>query len=132
MESIRFDPALKAPDGTASNQFPFGWRAIDEKALSHSLFFYYFPTMIERRLLHPEGEQSFEAFLYWFHDKSGIAFSRDYWKGTVKYFAFGCPHQYVELSKEECETRGIYHAGNCYHVEECKLCKGLSSRDSSD
>jgi hypothetical protein len=50
----------------------------------------------------------------------------------VKYFRIGCKHEFVELFQDECEKRDIYHAGRCYHVSECKLCKLIDAYDSSD
>lgn len=41
------------------------------------------------------------------------------------------PHTYRELGQDECRHRGIYHAGNCWHVSECKGCGNVYSVDSS-
>lgn len=40
-------------------------------------------------------------------------------------------HSYQELSSAECRVRGIYHAGNCYHVELCTGCGHVFAYDSS-
>ena len=42
-----------------------------------------------------------------------------------------CKHDWGEISKETAEQIGIYHAGNCYHVEVCKLCGKDRAYDSS-
>lgn len=41
-------------------------------------------------------------------------------------------HEYTELSVSESRKLGIYHGGNCYHVQKCKHCGHVSSYDSSD
>jgi hypothetical protein len=41
-------------------------------------------------------------------------------------------HEYVELTVAECRKLGVYHAGNCYHVNRCKHCGNVSAYDSSD
>lgn len=44
-----------------------------------------------------------------------------------------CIHDYAkQLSFQECRERGIYHAGNCWHVYECSKCGSTISQDSSD
>lgn len=40
-------------------------------------------------------------------------------------------HTYVELSTTECRAKGLYHAGNCYHVSECTGCGHVNAVDSS-
>jgi hypothetical protein len=45
----------------------------------------------------------------------------------------GCVHDYAkQLSYKECQERGIYHAGSCWHVYECSKCGSTLSEDSSD
>ena len=41
-------------------------------------------------------------------------------------------HEYVTLGVDECDAKGIYHAGNCFHVSRCKHCGDIASVDSSD
>jgi hypothetical protein len=45
-----------------------------------------------------------------------------------------CIHEWKEIGREECRKRGVYHAGNCYHVYVCsKLgCAAVMAQDSSD
>jgi len=42
-----------------------------------------------------------------------------------------CNHEWIEVSKDTAEAVGIYHAGNCYHVEICKNCGKDQAYDSS-
>lgn len=41
-------------------------------------------------------------------------------------------HEYKELSQAECRKLGVYHGGNCYHVEKCIHCGNVAAYDSSD
>ena len=41
-------------------------------------------------------------------------------------------HEYVTLTAAECLAKGIYRAGNCFHVSRCKHCGDIASVDSSD
>lgn len=140
METLVYKPDLKAPDGTTYNDYPLGWKEITEKEFAQSKFWVYRSTMVESRQMYhktPEGHNDVVkgftgAVLYWFHDKTGVAMSHDYWGGKIHYYVFGCDHKYTELSQDECGKRGIYHAGRCYHVSECKVCGTISAHDSSD
>lgn len=40
-------------------------------------------------------------------------------------------HAFRELDVPECRQRGIYHAGNCYHVSLCTRCDFVRAVDSS-
>lgn len=130
-----------APDGTRYNDPPKGLRRIDEKAFAQSKYFSYSPELIEFRQIYVKSNDDLSPdrkgimismTLYWFHDDTGIAIHADYWKGKVEYFAFGCKHEYKELSQEECRERNIQHYGRCYHVSECKKCGYINAVDSSD
>lgn len=130
METLVYSPTLKAPDGTGYNDFPLGWREITEEEFSKSKFWIYGPVMFETRQMYHKGTRVTDARLYWLHDKTGFAMSNN--SNKVQYYVFGCDHKYTELSQEECSKRNIYHAGKCYHVSECKLCKTINSYDSGD
>ena len=43
-----------------------------------------------------------------------------------------CIHDFVGVSEDECNRRGITHHGRCWHVYECKHCGQITSHDSSD
>ncbi len=72
--------------------------------------------------------------LYFFYDGTGIAMTHTYGKNKMlRYFKFAsCEHNYSELSMKECQSRGIYYSGNCYHVYECTKCNWIEAVDSSD
>jgi len=131
----------KAPDGTGYNDPPIGLGRISEKEFATSEFFSYRPVASEYRQIYVTSKDDLtpnrngkmmSIQMYWYHDGTGIAMHADYWGGKVEYFAFGCKHKYHERSRAECESRGILHFGNCYHVEECSECKYVNSYDSSD
>jgi hypothetical protein len=137
---------IESPDGTNSYEPPKGWRQItvDEFTLSH--FNNMLPDHIENRqfIWHktdaPYNKIYIHAQLYWYADNTGIAFHKEWvynpkireGKWVMFYFAFGCNHQFKELSQKECRARDIPHYGNCWHVHECQLCKRTNSYDSSD
>jgi hypothetical protein len=44
-----------------------------------------------------------------------------------------CIHDWVEISAQEAEKRGLYHAGRCWHVYVCSHgCGRTTAQDSSD
>lgn len=123
------------------NEVPTGFREITEEEFSKSYFFHYTPEEHEFRqfvIPDPEGKHRYGncvkgVHLYRFFDGTGIALVSEYWEGKVRYFKFGCQHDYsVTLSPEECRSRNIPHYGNCYHVYECSKCKHVLAQDSSD
>jgi hypothetical protein len=130
----------KAPDGTQFNDPPIGLRRITEKEFVRSQFFVETIALEEYRQIHVEdkitlkrGRNHMIALkMYWFHDGTGVAIHNDYWGEKVEYFAFGCQHDYHELSKDECVKRGIQHWGMCWHVTECSKCNYINCYDSSD
>jgi len=137
---------IDSPDGTDSYEMPKGWRPITLEELALSRFNNESPAFIEHRQFDwhndtpPYGKKRIIAILHWYHDKTGVAFHKDWIYNPTKregqwelsYFAFGCRHQFKELSTEESRARGVAHYGNCWHVHECQLCKYVNSYDSSD
>jgi hypothetical protein len=119
------------------NDFPPNWHPITEEDFSHSLFFSYAPVFRDTRQMLPSraGKEGacVDAVLFFYHDGTGVGIERDYWAGKVNYYAFSvCEHQYREISQAECAKRGIFHGGNCYHVEVCSKCGHINAYDSSD
>jgi hypothetical protein len=113
------------------NSLPPNWAEITEKEFSQSNFFSYTPEFVEFRQAPLDGTFT-GIHLFHFFDGTGVALTRDYWKGTVRYFKFAaCEHSLVELSGEDCRAAGIHHAGNCYHVYRCTKCGFVQSMDSS-
>lgn len=66
----------------------------------------------------------------WYHDR-GLAIVHSITHGGLKFYRIGCDHAWRELPQAECRERGIYHAGNCYHVSECATCGYVEAVDSS-
>jgi len=131
-----------APDGTDYNTFPVGWREVTEKEYAQ-YGTTYIPEYIETRQMFRvkdddvTGRDNFltnkimSATLFWFRDKTGWAIVPNFWEGSIRYFRFGCDHEYKELSMSESAKRGVHHFGNCYHVRECKKCGHIYAYDSS-
>lgn len=143
---------IPSVDGTDWYEVPVGWRPITMAELAVSQFNNELPVHIEQRQFNweqstlPYGRKRIHATLYWYADKTGIAFHKEWvykngegrnsgsnqdgWQ--LSCYAFGCKHQYRELSAEECRAIGVAHYGNCWHVHRCELCKYINSYDSSD
>lgn len=104
------------------NQFPDGWRELTEAQFSRSAFFTYAPERREMRQMHPEpgtndparlageGERrtagvAMQATLYHFADQTGVALVSEYWRGKVRFFAFGCDHAFEDLDDVHGDRR---------------------------
>jgi hypothetical protein len=115
------------------NEVPNGWREVSEKEFAQSPAFIYPPVSSEHRQIHPEGEPEYLSVrLNFLHDGTGWALGHDYWKGRVRFFQFGCVHEWREVPSQECRSRGIFHGGRCFHVSECLKCHHVQGVDSSD
>lgn len=118
------------------NEFPPGWREINKRTFAKSDFFTYSAKLIQYRqmLRYIDGTSSGVAavstHLYWMQDNTGYALVNDYWKGTIKYFAFGCKHQHDDPI-EELKRRNI-QLFDMQHAHFCKKCGWLGVYDSSD
>lgn len=136
-----------------SNAFPLGWQEITPlQFVRETPFNTYTPVHSEYRQMIPEKGETRQDYLtydtyqkkwrsvavcttlHYFHDDTGVAIVCDYWntEKPIRYFRFGCKHDYRELSMEECRKEGLYHAGRCYHVNKCRKCDNINSYDSSD
>lgn len=113
------------------NQPPKGWESITEQEMTENIFMMYAPDFIEYRQI-TIGAESFPVWLYYYFDGTGIGIRTDYWNKKMKFWRFGCRHIYRELTQKECARRKIFHGGNCYHVEECEVCKFINVYDSGD
>lgn len=134
------------------NAFPSGWRELTPLEFARSQFGSYTPEFEEYRQMIPGDDEKREAYLtyntnrktwerqmmavrlYYFADSTGVAILTSYWntEKPLRFFAFGCAHDYREMGQDECAKRNLYHAGRCYHVYECKKCNDIMSQDSSD
>lgn len=143
---------LKKLECQHPNDFPLGWRELTTMEFANSQFRAYSWAWDEYRQMIPETSEKRPAYLtynkwqkrdvattlcarlFFYDDGTGLAIVADGYndKAPVRFFAFGCEHDYHELSSAECHKRGIYHAGRCWHVNECLTCKHVLSYDSSD
>ena len=115
------------------NEVPANWREVPEKEFAQSIAFTYPPERSEFRQIAPTGEPyTLSVRLNFMHDGTGWAMASDYWEGKVRFFRFGCAHEWRGVGQDECRERGIFHGGNCYNVSQCKKCGYVSGVDSSD
>jgi len=119
-----------APDNGTYNTAPPKFRKVEEKEICTSLLFYYNPELIEDRQFMIDGVFR-KIKLFWFHDRTGVGIYSDYTNKKIIWYKFGCDHNFVELSQQECNKRDLMHFGSCYHVYECKECGYINAVDSS-
>lgn len=138
--------ARKIRENTGQHyEIPSGWTELSQKEFAQSAFFEEVPTFTEKRRLSDasdaEGEKygSLVAQLFHYKDNQGVAlvtrydgcFDQDKKAEKVRFYRFGCHHNYVEIPFKEAVKRSIYHAGNHWKVEECSLCGHIYSADTS-
>lgn len=111
------------------NQYPPGWRELTAAEFAQSSFFTYQTEMVEYRQMHGQGAYQ-SAHLNWMNDNTGFAIVNDFWEGTIKFFRFGCEHEYGD-PKPELERRQI-RMFSTNHATYCIKCKHLAITDSSD
>jgi hypothetical protein len=109
----------EAPDGTGYNDPPINLKEITEADFAKSQFHSYTFTHVEFRQMILKDDLSsgkltngkmVQAKLFWFSDDTGVAISADSWKGTVRYFAFGCNHK-IEVKKLDTDVK--LHCSKC-------------------
>lgn len=121
------------------NDFPPQWREIDPNEFGQKMNHYSF-IKSEYRQMHLKGNDyipALQATLFFFHDNTGIAVSKESIKEKGKYnykqisrfFAFGCDHDYQEIPWNR-EQFGPQYKG--LHAMKCSKCGMLKSVDSSD
>ena len=133
----RIEPVNSLPDYVTGdfNTTPDNWRPIDIEE-------YYLknvntPDFIEKRQLRQLNEKSLKktinAVLHWFSDGTGTALELDMINKQVNFYAFGCDHEWIELSQDECKQKNIPHLGSFYHhVEICTKCGNTKAYDTYD
>lgn len=124
------------------NDLPANFREITEGEFAHSHFFSYdaefqttrHPWSSDPAQMAEIGKYNFKSTLkVWFYwDGTGLAMAQEYWDNKIRYFAFGCEHDYKELSAAEARKEGVQHYGKCWHVNKCQKCGHVHSVDSSD
>jgi hypothetical protein len=115
------------------NDFPPNWHEISEAEFAKSSYFTYSPMLREFRQMKNRGDHNepmIGAHLHWMHDNTGFAIVNDFWACKIKFFAFGCKHEFSDPT-EELKSRGLKLFA-CQHAMFCKKCNSLSIVDSSD
>lgn len=109
------------------NDFPPGWREVSEEDFAQSSFFTYAPDMVQhRQMMTPERDApAMSAHLYFMWNGIGYAMVNDFWKKSVKFFAFGCDHAY----EPDPDYKPAFNCDNGY---VCKKCGHHYAVDSSD
>jgi hypothetical protein len=155
VEVSRDDPSLqkilKRLECEHNNSFPLGWREITPLEFARSKFGTYTPDFEQNRQMHPAKDEKRQDFLtynsyrkiyepqalcatlYYFWDGTGLAIQTSYYntEKPLRFFAFGCDHNYREMGDDESRSRG-YSVGRCLHTTECRKCKHVFAYDSSD
>ena len=126
------DEQIKAffPTNDGFNYAPVGFHEVTEKEFAQSGFFTYpFEANEYRQLLYDQNGKPLtkdtpilSIRLFFHSDNQGFGMSTDYWAGKVRYFRFGCEHEYEHTKK----------LGNCYNQYTCKVCGHVNAVDSSD
>jgi len=114
------------------NDFPPNWHEIDAKAYSRADYFTYGAWLSEyRQMLPPTRDKVMVAArLEFLRDGTGYAVVNDWHEQTIKYFKFGCDHQWGDPT-EELKKRGIKLA-MFDNASYCVKCGHLAIHDSSD
>lgn len=117
------------------NDIPPNLVELSEAEYVRNNYFSYEPVFVEFRQFVFEnlsGKKYYHNFrLYYMDEHSGYAVTADYDAGKVRYFRFGCNHEYAELTAQQSADLGIRHFGNCYHVYKCTKCDKIRQVDSS-
>ncbi len=111
-----------APDKTGYNDPPVALREISAEEFAKCSVTNHIPSHMEFRQMwlnsklekcmsSPDGKM-ISAQLFWMADDTGYAISTDYWKGTIRYFLFGCNHD-LEQKKFDASTQE-YNCKKCH------------------
>lgn len=116
------------------NDPPKGCHQITEAEFSQiSQFASHSPVCVVYKQFIPPGESIYHGMsCYMFRDGTGYGMYFDYWGKKIKYYYFGCDHQYVELSPEQMRVKGIPAMGSCAHAFECDFCGYINAYHSDD
>lgn len=122
------------------NTVPPNFREITYDEFAKSDFFSYSFTTREFRQfkyeLNPSKPITYvSCWLYYMLLGHGYGFISDFWgqEGKkLRIFKFGCKHQFVELTQQECKEQNILHFGRCWYVYKCQLCGIIKSEDNGD
>jgi len=122
------------------NVAPTGWTEISEAEFCKSGFFTWSPSYQEYRQLYRDIDgNTFDKYIsvkmYYMWNSQGFAISADYWAGKLRFFRFGCDHEYgAPMTDSDWNSPGVdkHFRGMCCHTEKCKKCGHIWQYDSSD
>lgn len=118
------------------NDFPPHWTEINEGAFCISEHFLNRPAMIEFRQMRDKTDPRkpiISAHLHWQEGLShGYAIVPYRAEGKVRFFRFGCPHQWAVTPYEILKSDGVADILPGLHYYRCKRCSLVWSQDSSD
>lgn len=100
------------------NDFPPGWEEIPEAELARSDFFLYAPDLVEHRQMMGRIDRApaMSATLYFMPRGHGYAMAADFWGQKVRFFRFGCQHEWGAYTGSE-PLYGL-SARTCVHCGE--------------
>lgn len=134
LRELHFIPDVK-------QALPYKWRQITEKEFAQSIFFVHSPIAVAYEQFYWDefgnrSERMIAARLYFFHNKTGLALESDYWAGKVHYYAFGCAHEFREVTfnyiRENLGYNGPGRLSSFDHVMLCSKCNYYHVINSSD
>lgn len=105
------------------NSMPLGWRELTMEEFAQSRFFVYSVIATEFRQFEFKdlrGEKVMQSVRMFHTDVAeGFALVNDYWKGAVRFFRFGCEHEYRKMTNKEVHKFGVHdlickHCGVTY------------------
>ena len=132
LQELTYSKTTVSPDGTSGNDTPIGWREITEAEYSHSMGFCYHPKFVEYRQFLPPSEKYYlSGNLEWFHDGTGTCIISDHQNSKLRFFQFGCDHNYRGVTQAEAREWKL-KGGNCIHHYICEKCGHINTQDSSD
>jgi len=112
------------------NDFPAGWEPITEAEFAKSEFFNGWVAMEHRQMF--QENKAVHAYLFHFHGGDGIAIENDFWGGKIRYYRFGCKHEYSEALGDEHAVEIGMRLGHCDHAYKCMKCGHFMVQNSSD
>ena len=132
INSVSYDK-LKEMNLIDNNNSLLNIREVTEEEISRSMLGMYTPEYIGyiSNIEHKDYKHYINMHVYIFWDRTGIGMYADYRNRKLRWFKFGCKHDYKELTPSESNAKGIQHFGTFWHVKECRICGFISSYDSS-
>lgn len=119
---------------------PYNFREVSEEDIVKSTFrIYGFIASWWDRIPIDNEYTKTDTYLFGCFDNTGVAMVFDVRQNKIRWFAFGCQHEYKEMTRKEVEEynkdkpyKEKLYQGNCYHNCICTKCGFIFSYDSSD